>query len=297
MNKKYILLVVLVLFIVSVPFIIINNIPSKEIEEIEIDNSIDYSEIETLNLNLHSKGYLLIRLNDFKALYGEKYDRIMYPASLTKVVTMNTVLNTVKNLDDTSYFTKEQYTELIKQNASVAGLTPNVNYSIKDLLYYLILPSGADAAIALENYFQKNGLNLIDEMNKRCSELGLEKSHFTNSTGLHDDNLYTTLKDLSIVYIDTLNNNLGKQILKTTYSSQLDLYSSFYSFTTNRDDDILIYGGKTGYTDESRQDIIIFYEADNRSYILLLYGADGNPGRGEKYHFDDANMILDYLYN
>lgn len=297
MNKKYILLVVLVLFIVSVPFIIINNIPSKEIEEIEIDNSIDYSEIETLNLDLHSKGYLLIRLNDFKALYGEKYDRIMYPASLTKVVTMNTVLNTVKNLDDTSYFTKEQYTELIKQNASVAGLTPNANYSIKDLLYYLILPSGADAAIALENYFQKNGLNLIDEMNKRCSELGLEKSHFTNSTGLHDDNLYTTLKDLSIVYIDTLNNNLGKQILKTTYSSQLDLYSSFYSFTTNRDDDILIYGGKTGYTDESRQDIIIFYEADNRSYILLLYGADGNPGRGEKYHFDDANMILDYLYN
>lgn len=297
MNKKYILLVVLVLFIVSVPFIIINNIPSKEIEEIEIDNSVDYSEIETLNLDLHSKGYLLIRLNDFKALYGEKYDRIMYPASLTKVVTMNTVLNTIENLDDTSYFTKEQYTELIKQNASVAGLTPNANYSIKDLLYYLILPSGADAAIALENYFQKNGLNLIDEMNKRCSELGLEKSHFTNSTGLHDDNLYTTLKDLSIVYIDTLNNNLGKQILKTTYSSQLDLYSSFYSLTANRDDDILIYGGKTGYTDESRQDIIIFYEADNRSYILLLYGADGNPGRGEKYHFDDANMILDYLYN
>lgn len=299
-NKKRLLIVILVpliiigLIVTGIIILIPKNTDTKN--EYVVSYDVDYSDIETLDLDLHSKAYLLIRLNDFKALYGEKYNSVIYPASLTKVLAMDTCVNRVSNLEDISYVTQDQYNELIYENASLAGIVPYKEYSIKDLLYYLVLPSGADAAVAISNYFESKGMNLVDEMNKRCVELGLEKSNFTNPIGLHNDNMYTTLKDLSLIYIDAIKNDVAKDILKTSYSEEYRLYSTIYP-VADRDDRITVFGGKTGYTDEAHQNIIVFYEVDNRSYILLLAGAPGNPGLGEHYHYDDVNLILDYLYN
>ena len=299
-NKKHLLIVIVVplivigLIVTGIIILIPKNTDTKN--EYAVTYDIDYSDIDTLDLDLHSKAYLLIRLNDFKALYGEKYNSVIYPASLTKVLAMDTCVNRINDLEDTSYVSQDQYNELIYENASLAGLTPYKEYSIKDLLYYLVLPSGADGAVAISNYFENKGMNLIDEMNKRCEELGLENSHFTNPTGLHNDNMYTTLKDLSLVYIDAIKNDVAKDILKTTYSEEYRLRSTIYPLA-NRNDGITIFGGKTGFTDEAHQNIIVFYEANNRSYILLLAGAPGNPGLGEHFHYDDVNLILDYLYN
>lgn len=293
--RLIILLILLFVLVLSFLFIFIFK-EDDSIEEFIVDNNIDYSRIDELDIDLYSRAYLLIRLNDGKALYGDKYDSVIYPASLTKVLTMNTLLSCFSDLDDVSSFSTSQYYELINENASMGGLVPEKMYSLNDLLYYLILPSGADAALAISNYFDSKGLNLVDEMNKRCEELHLSSSFFTNPTGLHDDNMYTSLKDLSLIYIDTLKYDVGKKVLKTAYNSDFDLYSTLFSIT-NRDDNIVIFGGKTGYTDEAHQNIIIFYEADNRSYILLLANADGNASNGTHYHFEDVNTILDYLYN
>lgn len=298
LNVKHLLILILVPLILVAGLLTLILYPRvKETKKDYVATyNIDYSDINALDVDIHSKAYLLIRLNDFKALYGEKYDSVIYPASLAKVMTLDTCVNRFNDLDATSHVTQEQYNNLIEQNASLAGIIPYKEYSLKDLLYYLVLPSGADAAEAISNYFEDNGMNLVDEMNKRAEELGLSNSHFTNPTGLHDDNMYTNLKDLSIIYIDAIKNDVAKEILKTTYSKEYRLYSTIYSLS-NRNDDIEVFGGKTGFTDEAHQNIIIFYEADNRSYILLLAGANGDPGKGEHFHYDDANKILDYLYN
>lgn len=265
-------------------------------EKIVISKDINYNSIDELDINLYSRAYLLIRLNDYKALYGEKYDSTIYPASLTKVLTMDTLLSCFSDLGDVSSISQDQYNNLIYENASVAGLVPYRDYSLYDLLYFLILPSGADAAVAISNYFESKGLNLVDEMNKRCEALGLKDSHFTNPTGLHDDDMYTTLKDLSIIYIDCLKYEEGKRVLKTSNLKDYNLYSTLYPLT-NRSDNIIVYGGKTGYTDEAHQNIIVFYEANNRSYILLLAGAQGDSSEGSSFHIKDVNTIIDYLYN
>ena len=298
LNIKHLLIVILIPLIIVVGTLIFIFYPrvSDTKKDYEATYTIDYSDINAMDLSLYSRSYLLIRLNDYKALYGEKYDSVIYPASLTKVLAMDTCVNRFSDLSDTSYVSQEQYDRLIVQNASVAGLTPYKKYTLKDLLYYLVLPSGADAAEALSNYFDDHGMNLIEEMNKRCDELGLSNSHFTNPTGLHDDNMYTTLKDLSLIYIDALKNPVSKEVLKTSVSPEYGLYSTTYPLVS-RDDDVTFYGGKTGYTEEANQNIITFYETGNRSYILLLVGAPGNPGRGEHFHFDDVNKIIDYLYN
>lgn len=297
LNIKHLLIIIIVpLLIIGILVYLLLPRVSDTNNDYVVEYNIDYSYIDTLDINLHSKSYLLIRLNDYKALYGEKYDSLIYPASLTKVLTLDTCVNRFDNLDDTSFFTQEQYNDLIEQNASLAGLIAYKEYSLRDLLYYLVLPSGADAACALSNYFEDHNMNLIEEMNKRCAELGLQNSNFTNPTGLHNDNMYTTLKDLAIIYLDTIKNDTAKSILKTNYSKEYSLYSTTYPLS-NRTDGVIVYGGKTGYTEEAHQNIIVFYEADNRSYMLLLAGAAGNPGLGEHFHIDDANLIFDYLYN
>ena len=125
-------------------------------------------------------------------------------------------------------------------------------------------------------------------------------SNFTNSTGLHNDNLYTTLNDYAKLVIDTLNNSDAKTILKS-YSYTLDdglTVKSTLSSLEGYFDDIEVYGGKTGYTDQAGENIMILYTVNNRSYMLILSGAPGNPYvAGENYHFIDAISVLKYLYS
>ena len=257
-------------------------------------NNIDYSETEKLDLELSSDKYLLIRLNDFKVLYGDKTDERFYPASLTKVVTMDALLHNVDDVNSTSSYSAAQYNELIAQNASIAGLSVNRDYSLEELLYALILPSGADAAMALENYCEDNNISLTEEMNKLSKELELKDSSFVNTTGLHDDELYTTLEDYTALIVDTLKNDTGKKILKTmVYYGESGTYqSSLYALYHNGYVDVL--GGKTGFTYEAGLNLAVLYQVNNRAYLLLLANADG-----EYYmhnNINDALKIFEYLY-
>lgn len=261
-------------------------------------NELDYSEMKELDLDLYSSSYMLVRLNDFKVLYGKNINHEFYPASLTKIVSLDTVISNFHNMEDTSSFSQEDYDELIAENASLAYLEVGKEYSIKDLLYALVLPSGADAGRALENYFEYHGLNFVDEMNNLVNKLNLTDSHFTNSAGLHDDNLYTSLDDYCRIVIDTLLNDDGKSILKT-FSYVLEDGTVVRSTLREleRDDDIKTYGGKTGFTGEAGENVMVLYSVNNRSYILILANAPGNPYLGQKYHFQDVNTIFEYLYN
>ena len=261
-------------------------------------NEFDYSGMKMLDLDLYSNAYILIRLNDFHVLYGKNINSRIYPASLTKIVTMDAVLNNVRDLNETSSYTDDDYYELIAANASVAGLDVNEEYPLRELLYALVLPSGADAGRALENYFRDHGKDLIEEMNVLVNRLGLEDSHFTNTAGLHDDDLYTSLDDYARIVTDTLLKDEGKAVLKcfryeledgTVLRSTLESLSEI--------EDVTVYGGKTGFTGEAGENIMVLYSHKGRSYLLILAGAPGNPYQGQLYHFNDVSNILEYLYN
>jgi len=259
-------------------------------------NNIDYSNMQEFDFDLHSNDYLLINLSELKVLYGKNIDKKIYPASLTKVMTMNTVLNYCSNLDDVSSLTKEQMDELISQDASIANLKTDYDYSIKDLLYALILPSGADAAIALENYFNKNGLDLVEEMNKRANHLGLKNTNFVNTTGLHDDNHYTTLNDLLLIVMDTLKNDEARTILKTFRTTLADDTMVTSTLISTQNAYVKVLGGKTGTTDEAGQLMMSFFTDNNRSYLLMTADALGH-GYREYYHYEDSKEVYKQLFN
>lgn len=259
-------------------------------------HEIDYSSAKTFDFDIRSNEYMLVNLSEFKVEYCKDNDLRIYPASLTKLMTLDTVLNTFDDLSVTSSISSEQIIDLISQDASLASLQADYEYTLYDLLYGLMLPSGADAAIALENYFIENNLNLMEQMKLQLDKLNCNDTNFVNSTGLHDDNHYTTLNDLLKILLDVLSFESGREILETVNYLSEDHILFRSALQLINVDGVKVLGGKTGYTDESGQSVIVLYKANNRSYALLLANAMADSYYKQRYHIDDAMEIMNQLY-
>jgi D-alanyl-D-alanine carboxypeptidase (penicillin-binding protein 5/6) len=294
--KKWMTVLLTVLLTIYATGSILNRLSVSWDRSFEEDINVLKDHSQKLDLDLHSGKYLLVDLSDFEILYSKDSDVRMYPASLTKVLTMDTVLSLTEDLDELSFVTNQQVEDLIVEDASLAYLQRDYYYTLRDLLYALMLPSGADAAVALENYFYLQGIDLVEEMNRHAQEIGCTDSHFVNTTGLHDEDHYTTLNDLYLIVMDSLKHEEGRKILDTLYYTLQDetRITTGVRMVSNSKTDVR--GGKTGYTPEAGLNIIVLYRHRGRSYVLLLGNAMGSYLNDEYWHFDDALTIFDSLY-
>lgn len=210
--------------------------------------------------------------------------RKIYPASMTKVMTL---LVAVENLDssqlsDTYTMTYELLAPLVQENASRVGFDVDEEVTVKDMLYGLILPSGADAAVGLCNYIAGSEENFVVLMNQKAEELGLTETHFMNSSGLHNKEHYTTCIEMSMIMKAAMDDPLCREILSTyTYTTSpteqhpdgIVLYSNMFSRMYGTEvEGVTITAGKTGFTDEAGQCLVSFAEKGEHSYILVLAG-------------------------
>ena len=85
---------------------------------------------EEFDFEIHSNEYMLVDITDFNILYAHNNDIRMYPASLTKILTLNTVLALEPDLDNTSYVTSEQVEYLIGEDASLAYIRKDYEYTL-----------------------------------------------------------------------------------------------------------------------------------------------------------------------
>ena len=266
--------------------------------------NIDYDSINRMKLNsqelpfdIHSREYMLVDLSDMQVMYADRHDLKMYPASLTKIVTLDVVLNLADDLYDLSHVTYDQVEDLISQDASLAYIQRDFDYTLKDLLYALVLPSGADGALALENYFSARGIDLVEQMNIQAEKLGCKSSHFVNTTGLHEDDHYTSLDDLFLFLMDILKFEDGREIMESLWHRLEDGTMVYTTMgVAHKDPDVDVLGGKTGYTPEAGQNIIVFYKNRAKSYVLLLGNAMGKYSNNEYWHFEDTLKIFEQLY-
>lgn len=227
-------------------------------------------------LSLNSEHIIVVDLEDMQTLYEKKADEKIYPASITKALTALVALDSIQDLNQKVTITKDDLAGLAEANASVAGLKVNEKVTYEDLLYALILPSGADGANALANNLAGSVSNFVSDMNKKTQALGMTNTHFENPTGLHDKNHYTTLHDLKKMIVHAWKNPAFRNILTSlTYkipkTSQhpngLTLENTLLFYSNNlKFDGGEIVGGKSGFTPEA-------------GYCLLSIGKmeDGHP--------------------
>lgn len=147
--------------------------------------------------SLSSSNLILMRLSDRAILMEEGSEDRIYPASLTKMMTALIVIEQMPDLDERVLLSASLFEPLREENASVAGFLEDENVRAKDLLYGILLPSGAECCVGLANHIAGSEESFVTLMNNKAAELGMENTHFTNTTGLHDPNHYTTVKDLA----------------------------------------------------------------------------------------------------
>lgn len=261
----------------------------------------DRNQIIKMSISLNSKEYLLSRnTNDGNYIvYADGEHEMIYPASLTKLMTMLIVIEHISDYDEMLEVSYRDIEGLYEQGASVLGLNVGDTISIKDALYGLILPSGADCARLLENHIEDMGYVFTDLMNGKALSLGMIHTHFSNTTGLFDEDNYTTLYDLNILVNELYKYDLAREILNTIYYEDdgYQFKSTFYRYNDMLSNDkAFISGGKTGFTLESHLNLFCIINHDYTTSFLFLSGADENTADGKSAHFKDAKNILDYYY-
>lgn len=255
--------------------------------------------------HIYSSNAILIDIDDHKVLYSKGIDENIYPASITKIMTTLVAIENISDINQDIILTRVDFINLHEQNASMAGFVPNEKVKIIDLLYGTMLPSGADAAMGLANHISGSEEKFVRLMNEKSKELGMNNSNFTNVTGLHDVNHYTTVKDLGMFLEHALKNDTFKEIftakkhtIKSTNKHPEGITFTSTMFKRIESSELYdgeILGGKTGYTQKAGLCLASLAEKDGKKYILITTGAEGNP-YSEQYNITDAfNIYNQYL--
>lgn len=245
---------------------------------------------------LHYENAIVYDLNDDTILYEKNSEEQRAIASLTKLMTIITAIEYTE--DQTKTIT---YTEEMKSNvawyASIAGLTVGQTYTFEDLLYGAMLPSGADATVALAISTSGSLDNFIKDMNTLAQEIGMTNSHFVNVHGLDEDNHYSTAKDVSKLLSYSLKNELFKKVYTTkevSLSNGKILQSTVlrqgkkYNLDTTK-----ILGSKTGFTANAGLCISVLMLDETHEIIIITLGAPSNENI--PYNVTDALELIDFI--
>ena len=217
-------------------------------------------------------------------------DEKIPPASLTKIMTMLTFFDLCGEevFDDTIEMDGDAIQAARAELAYVAGFTAGEDCKIKDLLYAMMLPSGADAALMLATYASGSEEAFVSEMNCLAGEMGLTGTHFVNCVGLHDDDHYSTAADLSRMVRYALRSDVCKTLMSTreyTTSATAEHPEGIYLQSTtlwrmNGDEleslsrPLHIIGGKTGFTNPAGQCLATWAEdAQGSRWICVVCGS------------------------
>lgn len=233
--------------------------------------------------DLFSNNVLLMDAEDGSVIQEINGYDPAYPASVTKIMTALVFLENVDDLDDTYTMTADIYDALFYQDLASAGFEKDEVVPLRDLLYGAMLRSGAECCLAMANYVAGSEDAFVDLMNKKAADLGLTETHFTNCTGKHDPDHYTSCYDMAVIMREGLKNDTFREVISTevyavpasdAHPEGLFFNNNFFlGLYTNESGGATLLGGKTGYTSEAGQCLASYAEINGHEYILVTFGA------------------------
>lgn len=246
--------------------------------------------------DLHYSSAIVYDLTDEKVLYELNSTEQKSIASLTKLVTIITAIENTEDLNKVI-----TYDANMKNNvawyASVAGFQVGDQLSFYDLLYAAMLPSGADATVALAISTSGSIENFVIKMNELAQKIGMTDSNFVNVHGLDEENHYSTAADIKKLLTYALKNEIFKtvyttktytlstnKVIKSTVQKQADKYNLDLS---------KIRGSKTGFTGDAGLCISVLMTHQDHDIIFITLGA--NTTTGIPYNISDSTTLIDFI--
>ncbi len=239
---------------------------------------------------IKASSYLIMDFASGDFLVEENIDVALPPASLTKIMTVYVVASELKNgkisLDDEVLVSEKAW----RTQGSRMFIEVNKQVKLDDLLNGVIVQSGNDASVALAEYISGTESVFADLMNKHAERLGMTNSNFRNSTGLPDDNHYTTARDLAILanaYIRDYPEIYARHKIKEFTFNDIKQHNRNKLLWRDRSVD----GIKTGHTEAAGYCLVASAVRDDMRLISVVMGTDGANARAKA-----SQALLNYGY-
>ena len=251
----------------------------------------------------------LIDADTGQVLLDRRSDERMYPASITKVMTSIIAIEKIPHPERVMIeMTEEMLEGLEEAKANRAGFGPGDVASALDYIYGDLLPSGADCSRALAFYTAGSEAGFVRLMNQKAEELGMDSTHFVNTSGLHDDDHYSTCQDIAKLYLYCMQNETFMEAASTLYYTSVPTKN--YPAGLGMDNYVLMYinqerpkyenfkipgfeAGKSGYTIEGQYTLVS--NASVNGMNLVLVNGHGYKEPHYPASIDDAEQIYNWF--
>lgn len=230
----------------------------------------------------NAKAAFLYEANSETLMYAWNADVQMYPASLVKIVTALIAVEK-GNLSDT-VTVSESAVSSVPYNAVSADLQAGEQLTLEDLLYCMLTGSANDAAAVIAEFIGGSLNSFVDLMQQWTLNLGCTGTQFMNAHGLHDENQYTTARDVVRILDAAIDNEDFFTIFSTTNYTvdatnmseprELTSSNSLLDSTSRLYYDSRVLAGRTGVTEDGRRCLAAVSENNGMRLISVVMGAE-----------------------
>lgn len=231
-------------------------------------------------------------------LYGKNIHDTYSPASITKVLTAIIILENC-DLDEEITFSKNAVYN-VEADSSSAGYDTGDKATVKDCLYALLLKSANESANALAEHAAGTTEAFAEMMNEKAAELGCVDSHFSNPSGLNDENHYVSAYDMALITRYAFENETFREIVSTPYyklppngrnpeglgisPGNKMIKKNFPEYRAD------VIGGKTGYTSIALNTLVIGAAQEDTQLITVVLHSHGTT-------YSDTKRMLDFGFD
>lgn len=250
-----------------------------------------FGKSSSKNDKINAKSVVLMCMDNNEVLYKENEYEHLYPASVTKIMTILLVLEALDNdeisLDDKVTASKNA----VSMGGSQIWLEVGETMTVEELLKAVVVASANDACTALAEFIGGSTEGFVKMMNERAEKLGCENTNFENSNGLDDtaQNHYSCAYDLALIASEVMKH---ETVLKYT-TIWLDSLRNGETELNNTNKLVNTYEGitglKTGTTSNAGFCIAATAERDNMNLVAVVLGSETSEQR-----FDTASYLLDW---
>ncbi|MDY3927308.1 MAG: D-alanyl-D-alanine carboxypeptidase family protein [Anaerotignum sp.] len=254
------------------------------------------AETQTSDLALAAETAVLMDAASGEVLYAKNADQKMYPASITKLMTILLALEHGKLTDEITFSHDAVYN--IEPGSAHIAIMEGETLTLEQVLRAIILRSANEASNGAAEYVDGSVEAFAKHMTERAKELGCKNTNFVNANGLHDENHYTTAYDMALIAKELLTHEEYRSMMSETYyeipptNKQTETRYLHGQHQMMNPNSIYYYedatGGKTGFTSEALNTLVTYAERDGMELIAVVMKCNGAE------HYTDTAALFDY---
>lgn len=250
---------------------------------------------------IYSEAGIVMDMDSGAILYAKNIDDQHYPASITKVATALVALQHY-SMDEIVTFTWDDVGFLEYGDAHI-GIKPDEQVRMEDCMYGMLLASANEVSHGIGAHMEGGFDQFIAVMNQTVQELGCKNTHFTNTYGLHDEEHYTSVRDMAIISsavfqyeeFRKITGTLQYTIPETNITNEKRTFQQNHKMLREWDDRYYEYcvGGKTGFTDQALTTLVTFATKGDMNLVAVVMRTHGGGNNAYK----DTRKMLDYGFD